>query len=71
MAYFIFAVRIYRTWWMTRVVIWLLKLLGFDVRIECEPNPEKSKSVVRLFDKVAKGNLILNFDFRKEEVDEL
>ena len=57
MAYFIFAVRVYKNSWVTKAVAWLLKLLGFDIRVEYESNPEKSESVIRSFNKVAKGNL--------------
>ena len=51
------SIGVYKSSWVTKAVAWLLKLLGFDIRVEYESNPEKSESVIRSFNKVVKGNL--------------
>jgi len=57
MTYFIFAVRIYRRRWATSLVVFLLKLLGFDIRVEFEEDKEEQERAVELFDKLGKGYL--------------
>jgi len=57
MAYFIFAVRVYERRLTTAIVVLLLKLLGFDICVDVERDPEKSKEALRLFDKAGKRKL--------------
>ena len=57
MAYFIFAVRVYRKRLTTAIVALFLKLLGFDIRVEVERDPEKSERALQLFDKAGKRKL--------------
>lgn len=57
MAYFIFAARVYKRRLTTAIVVLLLKLLGFDIRVDVERDPEKSKEALRLFDKAGKRKL--------------
>ena len=57
MAYFIFAARVYKRRLTTAIVVLLLKLLGFDICVEAEIDPEKSKEALRLFDKAGKCKL--------------
>lgn len=57
MAYFIFAVRVYKRRLTTAIVVLLLKLLGFDIRVEVETDSKKSKEALRLFDKAGRRKL--------------
>ena len=57
MAYFIFAVRVYKRRLTTAIVVLLLKLLGFDIRVEVERDREKSEKAIQLFDKAGKRKL--------------
>ena len=57
MAYFIFAARVYRRRLTTAIVVLLLKLLGFDIRVEAEIDSKKSKEALQLFDKAGKRRL--------------
>jgi len=58
MGYLIFAIRLYRRKITTILIVLLLRILGFEVRVEPpDPNesPKEIERFIKAFDKVAKG----------------